>query len=293
MEHSGSALRPFRGMRFLYGGLALAAISIVVTIDAWSDILNIASNDEESSHIFLVPIVCAWIVWVRRGRMRHCRPIGRWIGPILVAAGWVIWHIGFNFAVQTFWHGGSVLIATGCLISITGVDIVRRFLPAFAVLAFLVPVPVAVRQEIALPLQNTTAQVTQALLEILGWPTELSGNVLRINGREVGIAEACNGLRMVFALVLVSFAFAFGTPLRMYVRLIVLAISPLSAILCNVIRLIPTVWFYGYTTIEMGDKFHAASGWVMLAVAFLILMGVIRVLQWALVPVTRYTLAYD
>ena len=288
-----SSIRVGRSIGFIVGGLALAAVSMMVTFDAWSDILTIAARDEESSHIFLVPIVCGWLVWVRRGRMRYCRPVGRWMGPLIVGAGWGIWHFGFNYQTQTFWHGGSVLIAVGCLISFTGITVVRRFLPAFAVLVFLIPVPAAVRQQIAIPLQNTTAQVTQTLLEVLGWPTELSGNVLRINGQEVGIAEACNGLRMVFALVLVSFAFAFGTPLRTYVRLIVMAISPLSAILCNVVRLIPTVWFYGYTTTEVGNQFHAISGWVMLAVAFLILMGVIRLLQWALVPVTHYTLAYD
>ena len=31
----------------------------------------------------------------------------------------------------------------------------------------------------------------------------------------------------------------------------------------------------------------------MLAVSFLILMGIIRLMRWALVPVTNYTLAYD
>lgn len=290
---SGSSDRPFRGTHFLYAAFALAVASVAVTYHAWADILTIAYRDEESSHIFLVPIVCGWLVWVRRGRLRHCRPIGRWIGPLLVGAGWITWHVGFNQAVQTFWHGGSILIAVGCLISITGVDIVRRFLPAFTVLVFLVPVPATVRQQIALPLQDTTAQVTQTLLEVLGWPTELSGNVLRINDREVGIAEACNGLRMVFALVLVSFTFAFGTPLKTYVRVIVLAISPLSAIVCNVIRLAPTVLVYGYTTTEVGEQFHDISGWVMLAISFLILMAIIRLLQWALVPVTRHTLAYD
>jgi exosortase len=271
----------------------LVALGVAVTYDAWADIATIATRDEESSHIFLVPIVCAWMAWVRRGRIRQCRPVGRWFGPLIVAFGWLLWHLGFNFHTQTFWHGGSILIAVGCVVTVTGIDLVRRFFPAFAVLMFLIPVPGMVRQQIAIPLQNATAQFTRGMLETFGWPTELSGNVLRINGVEVGIAEACNGLRMVFALVLVSYAFAYGTPLRHYVRLIVVAASPVSAIACNVIRLMPTVLLYGYAPKEVADKFHDASGWIMIIVAFGLLMGVIRLLRWALVPVTPYTLAYD
>ena len=117
--------------------------------------------------------------------------------------------------------------------------------------------------------------------------------VLSINGVEVGIAEACNGLRMVFALVLVSGAFAFGNPLRWYVRAIILIASPVSAIFCNVLRLIPTVWLYGYSSSDVAGNFHDISGWCMLLVAFLLLMVIIRLLRWALVPVACYTLAYD
>ena len=110
---------------------------------------------------------------------------------------------------------------------------------------------------------------------------------------DVEIAEACNGLRMVFALVLVSFAFAFGMPLKIYARVLVLLATPISAIVCNVFRLVPTVWLYGYYPGAFADQFHTASAWVMLVVAFLMLVGILRLLRWALIPVTQYTLAYD
>jgi hypothetical protein len=38
---------------------------------------------------------------------------------------------------------------------------------------------------------------------------------------------------------------------------------------------------------------HDVGGWVMLLVSFGILVGVIRVLRWALVPVNHLVLAYD
>jgi hypothetical protein len=37
--------------------------------------------------------------------------------------------------------------------------------------------------------------------------------------------------------------------------------------------------------------FHDYAGWLMLPVSFLILLGVIRLLRWAMVPVMKYSLA--
>ena len=107
------------------------------------------------------------------------------------------------------------------------------------------------------------------------------------------IAEACNGLRMMFALALAMFSFAFGSPLRMYARVLVLVATPVTAVACNVLRLVPTVWLFGYHPSSFATTFHDVSGWVMLVVAFLMLLAIVRLLRWALIPVTTYTLAYD
>jgi exosortase len=272
--------------------LVLGALGALATLDAWKDIYRIATRDEESSHIFLVPIVMAWLIWIRRRRFRNCRPVGTGIGPILVAAGWFFYSFGDARLIQSFWHGGAVLVVLGCVLTVLGKDLLFQFFPAFAVLVFIIPVPGRVRQQFAIPLGAATAQVTQKLFEVMGVAVERSGNLLSINKVDVTIAEACNGLRMVFALTLVSYAFAFGTPLRSYVRLLVLLACPVSAILCNVIRLVPTLWMYGYFR-PYAESFHDMSGWIMLPVSFLLLMGVIRILRWAVVPITPYHLAYD
>lgn len=274
------------------GAVLMALVGFYATQGAWRDIYTIASKDEEASHIFLVPVVAAWMIWVRRIRLRYCPPTGTIIGPALVAAGWVISVLGYNRGIQSFWHGGAVVVVIGCILSVLGKHVLFRFLPAFAVLIFLVPVPSTIRQAIAVPLQTATAACTQAVMETFGIAVERSGNVLSINGHEVAVAEACNGMRMVFALVLVSYAFAYSMPLRNTVRILVLIASPLAALICNIIRLIPTIWLYGNSSERTADSFHDVSGWIMLPVAFVLLLGVIRILRWALVPVAKFNLAY-
>ena len=269
----------------------MAALGVAATFPAWADMYLIAYNDEEYSHIFLVPLVALWMVWVRRLRFRHCRTTGTALGLVIAALGWGVSTYGFYHGHQSLWHGGSVLVVLGCVITVLGKQLLFRFFPAVAVLVFLVPVPGMIRQQIAIPLQTWTAQISQVVLEVVGVPVERSVNQLTVNGIPVNIIEACNGLRMVWPLILMSYAFSFGLPLRNSVRFVVLAASPLAAIFCNVVRILPTIWLYSYHTKKVADLFHDYSGWLMLPIAFLILLGLIKTLRWAMIPVMRYTLA--
>lgn len=278
----------------IVAAVMLALLSMVIMSEPWLDIYSFAYGDEEYSHIWLVPIVFAWLVWVRRARMRFCRPTGMFLGPIMVAAGWACSLYGFYQGVQSLWHGGAVLMMMGCLVTVLGKHLLFRFMPAMFVLVFMVPVPGRFRQEIAIPLQNHTAELSRHALELFVDDVEVSGNVLKVNGREVTVAEACNGLRMVFPLILVSYAFSFGMPLRNSVRLLILLASPAAAILCNVVRILPSAWLYGSTSAQIrsyADTFHDASGWAMLPLAFGVLYLIIAVMRWAMIPVERYPLA--
>lgn len=275
------------------GALALVSLAVAVAWPAWADIIQIARVDEEASHILLVPIVVLWLVFVRRRRIRRLRPTGQWVGVLLAGLGVAISIYGYQRDIQSFWHGGAILAAVGALVSVVGREVLVAYLPAFCVLAFMVPVPGTFRQPFALRLESATAIVTQQIFDVLGVAVERSGNQLSINGTPVEIAEACNGMRMVFTLVLVSYAYAFGTPLRGYVRFLVLAMCPVSAIVCNVIRLVPTIYLFGQLPREQAWMVHDIGGWVMLVIAFGLLFGIIRVLQWAMLPVANFTLAYD
>ena len=288
-------LRRLRIERWTYTHAAaaagMAALGVLATFDAWRDIFTLAWKETEYSHIFLVPVVALWMVFARRLRIRHCKPIATLLGVPVAAGGWAVYAFGYYNGYQTLWHAGAVLVVIGCLLSVLGKHALFRFFPALAVLVFLIPVPPHYRLEIAAPLQTWTAEVSQAVLALFGVPVERAGNNLWVNGVPVTIAEACNGLRMVFALFLVSYAFSFGLPLRNSVRMLVLLASPVSAILCNVVRIVPNALVYGYWSNDAGYWFHEYAGWLMLPVSFMILLGVIRLLRWAMVPVMKYSLA--
>ncbi|MEM6333618.1 MAG: exosortase/archaeosortase family protein [Planctomycetota bacterium] len=267
--------------------IGLALMAVVANWSAWADLVHQGWKDPEDTHVLLVPLVAAWLIWARRVRFRKLVPRHRWIGPVVVALGWMLFSYGEARTIDTFWYLGSATTLAGVALTFGGIDLLRYFLPAFGVLIFLVPVPGSLRPHVALPLQTATAAVVEWLFVAFGFPVERLGNVVEINGQPVLIEEACNGLRMVFSLILVTYAFAFSTPLRQYVRFLLLAASPLLAIACNVLRLVPTILLYGYADDAVGDLFHDLAGWAMLFVALLMLMGLLRLVDWLELPVIR------
>lgn len=271
--------------------IVLSVVAVFAALPQWADITMIAMKDEESSHIFLVFPIAAWLIWIRRVRFRRLRPHSSWVGPLMILAGFGLASVSYTNAFQAGWHGGAVLMLVGAVTTVVGANVIANFIPAVMILVLLVPIPGNIRLSIAGPLQNATARVTTLVLEMMGFYVERSGNLVNINDMPVAVAEACNGMRMVFALVLVSYAFAFSVPLRNSVRVMVLLLSPVAAIVCNVIRLTPTVILYGNAPEDFANGFHDIAGWLMLPIAFMMLMGITRALRWAMVPTYRFTLA--
>ena len=271
----------------------LAALGLLATGDAWAEIFEYATADAEYSHILLVPLVSAWLIAVRRARFRHCRASGFLLGPAVVAIGWLAYWWGFNHRTTVLYHIGAVLVPIGCVAAALGKNAILRFFPAVAVLAFLIPVPGQFRQDIAQPLQQWTARIAAGLLDLGGVEVGVSGNAISVGGQSVLIAEACNGMRLVFPLLLLAVAFCFGLPLRNSTRAVLLLLSPLVCLLCNVVRTIPVIWLYGRFGEDSAvpTATHAALNWLMPAVAFLLLYGVLTVMRWAVLPTDHYRLA--
>lgn len=271
----------------------LAMFGIVVTFRAWDNMYQIAREDPEYQHIFLVPFVVLFLAWVRRHRLRYLRISGTVLGPVLVLAGWGASIYGQIAKYEILFHLGAVIVLIGCIVAALGKQALFRFFPVAVAMLMIVPMPQRYRLELAEPLQRYTAEISSYLFDLMGVPTEVSGNTLFINNHPVMIAEACNGMRMVMPLLLIAFGFAFGLPLRTSVRLLIVLASPIVALVCNVLRVMPLVWLQGQSELgrDWGNRLHEHSGWIMVPLAFLVLLGLIRLLRWAMVPIWRFPLA--
>ena len=269
--------------------LALVGLAVASMWSAWRNWATLSYKDDEHSHVFLVIPFAAAIVFVNRRKLARI-PVQRgasWVGPLVVLAGLLLAHDGYNHARRMFYHMGIVLVALGSAITVLGHHVLIKFWHATLLLPFIVPMPSMLRIKIAIPLQTWMAAITEKTVNAFGQDVVRQGNSLWINGQLVNVVEACNGLRLVWTLILVSWLFAFVTPLKTWVRWTVVLVSPLIALVCNVIRLVPTLYLHGHASKETADTFHDVAGWCMIPVAFFMLMGVISLIEAFGVDVRR------
>lgn len=264
---------------------ALGAAAVVAFWSAWADMYLQAVRRTDNGYILLVPLVAAYLAWLRRSRMRFVsrRPSLSAL-PIVLAAAMLAWW-GQGADVRIAIHLGAILALAACTVALAGLEVVRQFFPVYLVALFLIPVPAEVRKWLAGPLQSLAVGVTQEVLDIIGIATERAGNSIQIEGRSIFVGEACDGMRMVFALVLTFFAFVFSVPLRWPARVALIAASPVIAIVCNVVRLVPTALAYAYASAADAERFHDIAGWLMLPLAIVMLFALIRFMRWLDLPV--------
>lgn len=287
------------GWRMRHGAwlLICCTIAIVMTSSAWAEMFRMMiENDYARSSVLVLPIM-AWLIWVRRARFRFVVPGGPGPGLILLLSGLHLYFVGhYVYGLRSPWYLGAMLIVAGAFLLCTGKSIIRPFLAAWAILPFLVPVPVTLAALIAQPIQLFEAESIAVLYGLFGVDVQVATTPgtsrLLVGGTMLPIDSVCKGLPTILSLMLISYGFVFGSPMRPLVRAILLLIAPAIALLCSSISLGGTLWLYdGRSALMTADLIRALSEWATLLLAFLLIAGALRLLNWASVPVHQYHLA--
>lgn len=273
--------------------MMLVVLAVLLARSAWGDMLSRAVNDSENGQALFAPLVAGYLFWLRRSRLQFIRYRPNLIGPLTIALGILCSWWGTERDVLVVWHAGAVVMLLGCVLTMTGIEVVRQFLPVIICMFFIIPTPGAIRIALAAPLQDFATGVTMSILDLGNVLAVRDGNVILIgdNLYPVAVGEACNGMRMVFALLLVVFGFVFSMLFRPSTRLFLLLCSPLIALACNVFRLVITSLAYSFFSPQMADSLHWVAGLVMLPLALVMLFGIVRLMKWLDIPTMRWRLA--
>jgi exosortase/archaeosortase family protein len=137
----------------------------------------------------------------------------------------------------------------------------------FPALVWLVSAPMVsmIESNLSLFLLNRVASVVFFVFDTLGFSIEQSGNVLKLPLGDVGVAEACSGIRSFTACLFAGsfLAAVFLDTLWKKIGLVVAAI--VLAFLTNLLRsLFLTAWAYNYGPKEIEGTVHDAAGYAVL-----------------------------
>lgn len=275
----------------LTGAIGIVGLGVWSTYSTFEHLWRTSVAHGEALHLFLLPLVLFWLVWVRRQRFRMCKPGGNWVGPPLVLLGWMM-MFGHRYDIVPMAHFGAILLVLGCIFSVLGHGLLKHFLPAVVLLVFLVPAPWVTFERFAEPIDEFTSGLMRSIYDLAGMEASRHHEVFVVNGLEVPVKLSCDGLCFICTGV-VAYAFAYGAPLREFVRLLILAASPFVAVSCHLVRVLFTGWVYEVWPTVGHATLHLMGSLVMLPLLFVILVGILSLLNWASVPVRRYRLAYD
>lgn len=230
------------------------------------------STDPTYSHGFLVPVFALILLWQRRGNWAGLEPRPSWWAiPLLMLA--VAMHLTGAYYFSPWLEQTSLLLAlAGVCLAVGGRGVLRVAGPALAFLAFMVPLPGRLDKALAQPLQQVATLASTNALQTFGFFAQSEGNVILLSDYELGVVEACSGLRMLMVFLATSTAVALMLRRSLVQRLLVVASAVPIALLCNVIRITVTGILHETAGHDLANRlYHGVAGWLMapMALAFL------------------------
>jgi len=216
--------------------------------------------------LLLAP-VAGWLA--RRSGIRSHAKSNVNLGIALLLSAVLIRYVSTLAAEQFTMRESMVLALAGFTTYYFGFRQVLHWWLPFTLLALSVPLPELVTQAIALPLQFKASRMGAFLLQSRHVPVLLSGNIIRIPGRELFVTEACSGLRSLTALLSLAVLMG-GIMLRHPIsRLALVALSIPVAIIINGVRVFLTGFLVFFVSPALGDGFmHSTEGWLLFLVSF-------------------------
>src|SRR5579862_3523902 len=183
---------------------ALAVLTGAVLVACYASTLRGMAeqwwNEEDMSHGLVVPIIIFWVIWRERDRWRplQSEPSGWGLGLLAAGAG-----LHFAGVLGTGLFAGSVALLisiAGAVLCLGGFPSLRLLAFPFALAAFMLPKLAFVYNQMTLPLQLLASRIAAGLLTLARIGVIREGNILDVGGHRVAVAEACNGIRYLFAL---------------------------------------------------------------------------------------------
>jgi exosortase len=251
--------------------LALFAAALPAVLWAyWSTLDDMAhrwSTDPMYSHGYLVPLFAGALLWLRRGKFpADARPAWWGMGLIGVAAAVRLAGTWYHYA----WLDPISLLPclAGLFVLAGGWPLLRWALPAVGFLFFMIPLPYNLSLALSGKGQQVATAASTYALQTLGLPAVAEGNVILLNEVQMGIIDACSGLRMLVVFFALSTGLALVIRRPLWEKAVVVASSLPIAVVTNVIRITVTGVLHETVGSEIADAvFHDLAGWLMMPVA--------------------------
>jgi exosortase len=237
--------------RNIYIAVAVAVALAIIYWPVLRWMVNSWISSDYYSHGFLIPVVSAIVVWIKRDVLRHKEPSS--MGIYLIVSGAIFYPLSFLWQMRVLGALSLIIILGGLLLAIWGTRAFRTLLFPWVFLLFMVPFWFI--QDIAYRLQYLSVNWGSAIASVLGLPIVTSGNEIHLGSIAFTVGIVCSGINTLVALLALAavYAYILKGPSGARYGLFLLAIP--IAIAANVLRIASIILVAYFFNVE------TATGW--------------------------------
>jgi exosortase len=198
-------------------------------------------------------------------------------GLYAVALDWSSALVGFVLAAAL----AGLLLAALLWLAGTGVRAIPLNWPALCAVALWplsAPIPPGTYTRLTLSLQLMVTKVVLNALHLLGIPALQSGNIITLAVGNVGVEEACSGVRSLVACIVAGIFFSATLVRRPAARALLVALAAPLAIVMNIVRSL-TLTLLANAGINISGTWHDATGFAVLGLTAALLGGLALLLE--------------
>jgi exosortase D (VPLPA-CTERM-specific) len=269
--------------RFRWWQLMPAALAVAMAVlyaDSVFRVLQTFYRVPEFGHGFLIIAVSGWLIWKRRHLVWAHRTPGSMWGLPLVVAGAAFTALTHAAGLVSGPYLGLVPVLIGLSLTTFGLRAGLFLLAPLALLLTSYPLPTYAYIKLSTTLQLISSQLGAGMLDLIGVPVFLDGNIIDLGVYKLQVAEACSGLRYLFPLFSFGVMCAYLYRGKLWEKILIVGMTVPLTIVLNSTRIAVTGLIVEYGNRSWAEGFtHLFEGWVVFLIALLALFGLMWLLR--------------
>jgi exosortase len=269
------------------GFAALLAAGAVFYWSPLTELVKLALSDDTYSHILLVPMLSAGLVWMNRravfaraGSSIAAAAACFLTGALLCALRNRLDLLPSGGKLLTISMLSAVLMAWSAFLLCFGARAFRTALFPMLFLLLAVPLPAAWIDRLILWLQQGSSDVTYWLFRATGTPVFRRGFIFTVPGQTIEVAQECSGIRSSLALLITCLLAGYLFLRTGWARLVLLVAAVPMLIIKNGIRIVTlTLLSIHVDPGFLRGRLHHQGGFVFFVLGLVILWPLLRWLQ--------------
>lgn len=259
---------PWRRMQWL-------AVASLLTLLYWPVLAEWGFDlwdDPNYSHGLLIPLVFAYLIRKKIPLLATVNSVPSSAGLFIVLPALLLFLLGHTAGELFSQRISFILLLIGLVVYFEGISTAKILAMPLVTLFFAVPLPYVLYNSIAFPLQLLATSFAAILLDIIGLPVFVDGNIIILPHATLEVVDACSGIRSLMTMLTLAFFFSYFSLRKTWKRVLLISLAIPLTVMTNSLRVAAAGWLTHFDqTWSQGGK-HEFTGWLAFVVSFCILI---------------------